>query len=296
MKLGVARHLPYLLYRLLRHTPPFRKLASQIPAYAYEEYLIRQFLESDHGAAYGVTRAERVQLLRQFQQIVRVIPSGTPALYHMLFAQDILNMPPDLPGAVVECGVWKGACSTSLSLVCERVGRRLYVCDSFAGLPGTVPHRYELGHAQAYDELGPGLLWGTLAEVQHNIAQYGSLAPCEFIVGWFEESLRHINEPIVLAFLDADLESSTRACLRHLWRLLAEDGLMYCDDAANMDVVRVFFDDGWWQAHVGCRSPGFVGLGCGLPLNPGLSTLGYTCKWGSSATMRRVYNYEFVLT
>jgi hypothetical protein len=57
-----------------------------------------------------------------------------------------------------------------------------------------------------------------------------------------------------------------------------EDGAVYTDDAADMEVVRVFFDAAWWQEQLGCSAPGYVGSGCGLPLNPKYASIGYTRK------------------
>jgi hypothetical protein len=45
-----------------------------------------------------------------------------------------------------------------------------------------------------------------------------------------------------------------------------------------MNVVRVFFDDSWWQQHLGCPSPGLIGSGCGLPNHPSYANTGYVRK------------------
>ena len=63
------------------------------------------------------------------------VPSATRMLYHVILARELLKIPTAIRGDVVECGVYKGASSASLSLVCALVGRKLWVCDSFSGLP-----------------------------------------------------------------------------------------------------------------------------------------------------------------
>ena len=45
-----------------------------------------------------------------------------------------------------------------------------------------------------------------------------------------------------------------------------------------MEVVRLWFDEAWWQEHLGCGAPGYVGSGCGLPISPDRCTLGYAQK------------------
>jgi hypothetical protein len=100
------------------------------------------FILNGYGAAYGVTAAARIRLLHQSRRTVRALSSGTSALTHLILIRAILSLPPTVPGVVVECGVWKGASSAMLSLACQLTGRRLLLCDSFAGLPATGDHLY----------------------------------------------------------------------------------------------------------------------------------------------------------
>jgi hypothetical protein len=133
-------------------------------------------------------------------------------------------------------------------------------------------------HFGIYGYYRKGMFAGRLEEVRANVTRYGDVRACTFIQGFFAESLRALTEPVALAFLDVDLVSSTQDCLRYVWPLLVEGGHVYTDDAGDLEVVRVFFDDGWWSSTLGSRSPGYVGSGCGLPLNPLYSSLGYARK------------------
>jgi hypothetical protein len=45
--------------------------------------------------------------------------------------------------------------------------------------------------------------------------------------------------------------------------------------------VKAYFDEAWWRETLGCAAPGLVGSGCGLPLNPTASSVGYTRKMTS---------------
>ncbi|NJK81719.1 MAG: hypothetical protein HC876_14900 [Chloroflexaceae bacterium] len=292
----IPRHLQYLGYRLLRRSPRFQRFIAHFSQLALESYLIQDFITQPYGAAYGLTAADRARLVEQFRHIVTRVPSGTPALVQTILARELLTLPPDTLGDVIECGVWKGATSASLSLVCEMTGRRLIVADSFAGLPGTNPYLYRVDHMQSYDYLEPGRFRGTLDEVRANIRDYGALAVCSFLGGWFADTLPTLDRPLVFAFLDADLESSTRDCLRAIWPLLAEGGLIYTDDAGNMAVVRIFFDEPWWQTHCGEPAPGFIGSGSGLPIMPITSSIGYIRKQRPTALdgWRRTYNHSFL--
>jgi hypothetical protein len=74
------------------------------------------------------------------------------------------------------------------------------------------------------------------------------------------------------------LLSSTQDCVKYIWPLLADGGLIYTDDSADMEVIRFWFDEVWWQKELGLHSPGYVGTGCGLPIDLRTSTLGYVRK------------------
>lgn len=246
----------------------------------WEQEVVRRFVQSDAGAAYGLTRADRADFVQQFTRITENIPSGTPPVVHAALAHYLLSVPPETEGAVMECGVWKGASAASLSLVCKRMKRTLYVCDSFQGLPEDDEQRHVGLHSGVYGHYKKGMFAGSRDEVRDNMRQYGALDVCEFVEGFFAESLKSLSTPMVFAFLDVDLAQSTRDCLRYIWPLLADGGYVFSDDAGDLDVVRVFFDEPWWRETLGCSAPGFVGSGCGLPLNPMYSSLGYARKLG----------------
>ena len=251
-----------------------RRMASE----PWSAALIADFIDGTHGAAYNLAAADKTKLVETFRRSNAEIQSGTSPLVHLVLAREILNIPPNIKGDVIECGCWKGASTASLSQVCRLVGRRLLVCDSFQGLPDDGLQLHYGTHAGIYGYYKEGMFSGALEEVRANIKRCGVLEVCEFIPGFFADTLSALKDPIVFGFLDVDLASSTRDCLRYLWPLMVEDALIYTDDAADLDVVRVFFDEAWWQATLGCAAPGYVGSGCGLPLNPRSSSIGYTRK------------------
>ena len=261
-----------LIRRVVRRE--LRKPGNRVWLEAVED----DFIYSDAGHLYGVTQLQRAELVRQFHAIHRHLESGTTTAIHITLARTLLSIPPEQQGDVVECGTWKGASAAVLSLVCALTGRTLWVCDSFEGLPDDNLERHVGMHTGVYGHYQPGMFCGRLQEVQENIQRYGRIDRCHFVQGFFSASLKALKMPIAFAFLDVDLVSSTRDCLRYLWPLLTENGWIYCDDAADLEVVKVYFDDTWWRETVGADAPGLVGSGCGLPLSPAFSTLGYTRK------------------
>jgi hypothetical protein len=241
--------------------------------------VLEHFYDKNVGLEYGLDREAKARLVGRFQTITSKIPTGTSWLYHVVLATAILKTPQSWQGDVIECGCWNGGSTASLSLVCSKVGRKLIVCDSFEGLPEDehqVVHQYP--HISLFGYYQKGMYATRLEEVRENISRYGDLSVCQFVPGFFSDSLKALKGPLVFAFLDVDLAGSMRDCLKHIWPLLVDGGFVYTDDSCDMEVVRVWFDDSWWQREVGCHAPGYVGSGCGLPLSSDFSSLGYARK------------------
>ena len=196
---------------------------------------------------------------RMFWNSIR-IRTGTSYKAHLVMALKLLELPPELAGDVVECGTFKGGSAANLSLVCRIVGRKLRIFDSFQGLPEAVPGDREARHYRTGDYRG------TLDEVKRNIARHGAIEVCEFVPGWFEQTLPHVRGDIVLAFLDVDLEASLHTCVRCLWPRLTERGYLFTDEVVGTDYVALFYSERWWRSMFGVTPPGLIGAGSGVPL------------------------------
>jgi O-methyltransferase len=209
---------------------------------------------------YRMTMGRKLMLgLRMFRNSVR-IRTGTSYKTHLAMALKILETPPEVAGDVIECGTWKGGSAANLSLVCRMVGRRLRIFDSFEGLPvGEAGDR----EARFYQS---GDYCGTLEEVKRNIRRYGAIETCEFVRGWFKDTLPQLSSPVLLAFLDVDLEASLDSCVRHIWPNLIEEGYIFIDECVGVDYCALFFSERYWQTHFGRAPPGMIGAGSGLPL------------------------------
>jgi O-methyltransferase len=188
------------------------------------------------------------------------IPTGTSYKTALVIALKLFELPPEVPGVVVECGTWKGGTAASLSLACRLVGRKLIICDSFAGLPAGDPSDRE---AKWYQ---PGEYCGALDEVRANIAKYGDIDCCEFVKGWFHETLPHLDRQIVMAFLDVDLEASLNTCVLNLWPRLNNEGYIFIDEYVSTDYCALFYSERYWKEHFSRTPPGLVGAGSGLAL------------------------------
>jgi O-methyltransferase len=210
--------------------------------------------------SYRLTWRKRIFFgLRVVRNKHRILTANSykPAL---VMALKLFEMPPEVPGVVVECGTYKGGTAASLSLACRLVGRKLVVCDSFAGLP---PAQQGDRGATGYRA---GQYAGALEEVQANIARYGDIGCCEFVKGWFEDTLPHFDRPVALAFLDVDLDASLHTCVVNLWPRLVDEGYIFIDEFVNVDYCALFFSERYWKEHFNRTPPGLIGAGTGLAL------------------------------
>ena len=144
-----------------------------------------------------------------------------------------------IPGAFVECGVWKGgnAMAMAMSAVHEEdLGRTLYLYDTFEdGM--TDPGVFDVDLITKANALaGRPNHWGypaaALAGVQHALARLG--LPDEqlkFIKGPVEETIPKVMpEKIALLRLDTDFYKSTKHELEYLYPRLVSGGICIIDD------------------------------------------------------------------
>jgi hypothetical protein len=211
-------------------------------------------------SAYKMSLVRKLSLgFRMFLNTLR-IRTGTSYKSHLAMALKILETPPDVPGDIVECGTWKGGSAANLSLVCRIAGRKLRIFDSFEGLPDADAGDREAAYYKKGDYAG------TLDEVKRNIQKGGAPECCEFVQGWFEDTLPRLEGPVLLAFLDVDLEASLECCVRHIWPHLTDQGYIFIDEVVGVDYCALFYSERYWQTAFGRTPPGLIGAGVGLPL------------------------------
>lgn len=237
--------------------------------------------DKNAGGEYGVGFRQKLALVRRFHRNLKNVETLSTLLEHVELATAVLSLPRSMKGDVVECGCYVGGSSTNLSLVCGMVGRRLVICDSFAGLPE--PEHYDKAHRAVHtdhvDEYERGLFAASIDVVKGNIERYGNLDVCDFVVGYFDESLPGFDRPVAMAFLDVDLIDSLRPCLVGLWPNAQPGARFYLHEARNLPLAAIFFDATWWQETLGEDAPGLVGAGSGLALKAIWgSELGYAQK------------------
>jgi hypothetical protein len=139
----------------------------------------------------------------------------------------------DVPGDFIETGVWKGGTTIFMRGLLRAYGitdRRVYVADSFEGVPPPDETRYPADRGLDFH------LWPPLAvdvdSVKGNFARLGLLDDqVEFVKGWFRDTLPALRgHQWAVVRLDGDLYESTTDALENLYDGLVSGGWLIVDD------------------------------------------------------------------
>lgn len=162
-----------------------------------------------------------------------------------------------IPGAFVECGVWRGGSMMLMAKLLQSAGhtdRELYLYDTFEGMPPPSPDDVDFKGASAQARLDADLagkessvVWAvaSLPEVRHNLQSTGYPADCtHFVQGKVEDTIpATIPDQISLLRLDTDWYESTKHELEHLYHLVAPGGVVIIDDYGYWKGARKAVDE-----------------------------------------------------
>lgn len=155
----------------------------------------------------------------------------------------------DVPGAIVECGVWRGGSSMVAALTLQRLGhlRDLYLFDTFEGMPepGELDIDYT-GRSETalWDPANPGAQ-ASLGDVRSAMRSTGYPAEhISFVQGRVEDTIpASAPTEIAILRLDTDWYESTRHELEHLYPRLAPGGVLIVDDYGHYEGARKAVDE-----------------------------------------------------
>jgi O-methyltransferase len=180
-----------------------------------------------------------------------------------------------VPGAIVECGVWRGGSMQAVALtLCalEDTDRELHLFDTFEGMPPPTPEdtrTTETGQVTAETLLAESdkdsWMWAVagLEDVKKVMAGTGYPSDkVHFHPGMVEETTPgQAPETIAILRLDTDWYASTKHELQHLYDRLSPGGVLVLDDYGDWDGARKATDE--WLAET--EEPIFLapmGSGC----------------------------------
>jgi hypothetical protein len=147
-----------------------------------------------------------------------------------------------IPGAFVECGVWRGGCSAVLAHVAHTspFDRKVWLFDSFAGLPEpTAADGPEAASYAANQTAGSlrsiGRCVARRADVEELLFHKVDVDPgqIEICAGWFQDTIPAARDrigAIAVLRLDSDWYESEKLCLELLFDQVAPGGYVILDD------------------------------------------------------------------
>ena len=199
---------------------------------------------------------------QDFQDIIRAVRPYTMTsndkLHALISATKYIHHH-DIPGAVVECGVWRGGSMHAVARTLDAAGdhsRELYLFDTFEGM--TEPTEKDARHdGRTATELLAGSrreessVWAyaSLDDVRRGFA--GVPYPAErihYVQGPVEQTVPdHAPEQIAILRLDTDWYESTKHEFDHLYPRLVPGGVVLIDDygwwAGSRTATQEFLDE-----------------------------------------------------
>jgi O-methyltransferase len=147
----------------------------------------------------------------------------------------------NIPGDFIETGVWRGGACIYMRAILKAyriTDRRVWVADSFAGLPPPDIARYPVDTGDLHHTYKALAI--SLEEVKRNFAKYELLdEQVHFLKGWFKDTLptAPISELAILR-LDGDMYESTMDGLVNLYDKVSPGGFVIVDDFGAVPACR----------------------------------------------------------
>jgi O-methyltransferase len=174
----------------------------------------------------------------------------------------------DIPGDVVECGVWRGGSSMLAAGTLKELGasRTVWLYDTFEGM--TAPTYNDGAEAlETWSQQGNRWCNADLEDVRRNMASIG-YSHVRYVKGPVEHTIPgEIPERISLLRLDTDFYKSTQHELEHLWPRLSPGGVLVLDDYGRWEGQRRAVDEYFNRPLLLTRldSPGRIAVKPALP-------------------------------
>jgi O-methyltransferase len=154
----------------------------------------------------------------------------------------------NIPGDFCECGVWRGGAAIFMRgiLKAYQSERKVWVCDSFRGMPyGEDPRDPDWRHLT--------LLEVPFDQVIENFRRFGlwNGERVKIMPGWFKDTLPGPIEQLALLLLDCDFYSSTMEVLNALYPKVSSGGYVIIDDYYAIESCRLAVDEYRTQHQVG---------------------------------------------
>lgn len=214
-------------------------------------YLSRRFLPDQ--AFLPEAGPADLQLLSE----VRPFTMTTPERIFALISAVRYVAANQVPGAIVECGVWRGGSMMAVAKTLLQLGctdRHLHLFDTFAGMTAptekdrTAFERQDPSEKYAQAQRPDGVVewsYASLDEVQQNMWSTGYPKDLiHFVKGPVEKTIPDdAPDQIALLRLDTDFYESSRHEMEHLYPRLIKTGVLILDDFGHWEGQRTAVEE-----------------------------------------------------
>ncbi len=151
-----------------------------------------------------------------------------------------------VPGHFIETGVWRGGATIFMRAILAAYDvrdRKVFVADSFEGLPPPNPELYPADAGDKHFE--QEALAISLEQVQRHFELYGLLdEQVHFLKGWFKDTLPTAPiDKLAVVRLDGDMYESTMDGFNALYDKLSPGGYLIVDDFGAVPACRKAVED-----------------------------------------------------
>lgn len=139
-----------------------------------------------------------------------------------LICQNVAKVLDDnVPGDLVELGVYKGNSAAILAALAREKQRHLYLFDTFSGFDARDLRGMDSGRKAQFADT-------SLAAVRDLVGPHG----VTYVEGFFPDSLRRVTPPkqVAVLHIDCDLYEPMKAGLEHFYPLVPSGGLIMVHD------------------------------------------------------------------
>jgi O-methyltransferase len=215
-----------------------------------------QIDEEPHAFPFDFDEADK-ELYRRVGPYTMTTP---PRVYALVRAVEYV-VARGVPGAIVECGVWRGGSMMAAALTLLRLGvadRELYLYDTFAGMPPPTEADTTRSGVRAADLLAENdedsHIWAVASLSDVRAAVLSTQYPerrIHFVEGLVEDTLPATAPgEIAILRLDTDWYRSTKHELEQLYPRLAPGGVLILDDYGHWQGARRAVDEYFEEEHI----------------------------------------------
>lgn len=220
---------------IISHTYVFKLACNELYLDLMKKILINSiYKDQDSGVATSIQK--------KYDVAIREIGNDWPLVAHTMIGLHALNniqfcmediLKNNIPGDFIETGVWRGGATIFMRAVLKAhnvTDRKVYVADSFQGLPPSNPKKYPADAGYNFNKYDA--LKISEKQVKLNFAAYELLdEQVVFLKGWFKDTLPNAPiEKLAILRLDGDLYESTMDALKNLYHKVSIGGYIIVDD------------------------------------------------------------------